>query len=241
MKGLNLQETSTSLFAWLNELMQAHGLLTWGAADLRGFSTPRDETGHQFPVAVSFIIPVDPSIMVEVRGGPNQAYADEYARINARLNELGVSIAESIKSRGHRAQSLAASERTDTVNIKGDFPHKTAATRAGLGWIGKHCQLITYKYGSWVRLGTVFTNMDLPCGPSVERNFCGKCSQCVEACPAHALAGGSWSPGIPRETMLDARRCDNFKKEFYPQYHGGHVCGICSAVCPHSIKAFRRR
>ena len=235
-----MKETSNSLYAWLNELMRAHALFAWGAADVREFSTPRDETGRQFPVAVSFIIPVAPSIMVALRDGPNQAYADEYKNINDRLNEAGLSIARAIASKWYRAQPLAASERTDTVNIKGDFPHKTAATRAGLGWIGKHCQLITRKYGSWVRLGTVFTDMDLECGPPMERNFCGKCSLCVDACPVNALAGSSWHPGMEREKILDVRKCDGWKIEHYPQY-GGHLCGICSAVCPYSIKASGKR
>ena len=141
-----------------------------------------------------------------------------------------------IRSRGFRAQFLAASDRTDTVNIKGDFPHKTAATRAGLGWIGRHCQLITRKYGSWIRLGTVFTDMAIPCGPPVERSFCGRCLRCVEACPAKALKGNAWYPGLPREEILEAEACDLWKKEHYFKYHKGHVCGICSAVCPYGLK-----
>jgi len=62
-----------------------------------------------------------------------------------------------IQNQGFQALALAASDRTDKVNIKGGFPHKTAVTRAGLGWIGRHCQLITRKFGSWIRLGTIFT------------------------------------------------------------------------------------
>ena len=74
----------------------------------------------------------------------------------------------------------------DPIKTK-NFPHKTAATRAGLGWVGRHCQLITRRFGSWVRLGTIFNHIELPCGPPIERNFCGHCKLCVEACPAKAL------------------------------------------------------
>ena len=202
--------------------------------------TPQDETGQRFPFAISFAIPMNPQIMVSISTGPNQAYADEYAKVNNHINELSEALAAAIKIRRSRSQPLAASLRTDTVNIKGDFPQKTAATRAGLGWIGRHCQLITRPFGSWVRLGTVFTDMELPCGPPMERNLCGHCTRCVEACPAKALKGNAWHPGLSREEILDVRVCDRWKKEHYFQYHKGHNCGICSAVCPYGLKVLKR-
>jgi len=179
--------------------------------------------------------------MAGIRCGPNQAYADEYAGVNVLINDLAEKLAAEIRARGFRAKPLAASERTDSVNIKGDFPHKTAATRAGLGWIGRHCQLITRKYGSWIRLGTVFTDMTFPCGPPVERSFCGRCTRCVVACPAGALKGKAWYPGLPREDILDVQACDSWKKEHYFQYHRGHTCGICSAVCPYGLKTLEKK
>ena len=221
---------------WLTAWMEAHKIALWGAADLRDISTPRDETGREFPYAISWAIPMDPHIMAGIKNGPNQAYADEYARVNILINELSTALAGEITARGFRSKSLAASDRTDTVAIKGDFPHKTAATRAGVGWIGLHCQLITRPFGPWVRLGTVFTDMELPCGPPKERNFCGQCTRCVDACPANALKGNAWYPGLPREEILDVRACDQWKKEHYFRYHKGHNCGICSAVCPFGLK-----
>ncbi|MCE5334495.1 MAG: 4Fe-4S dicluster domain-containing protein [Desulfobacteraceae bacterium] len=174
--------------------------------------------------------------MVSIQNGPNQSYADSYTRVNAMINRLSGDLATEIRSRGYGAGPLAASVRTDTVKIGGEFPHKTAATRAGLGWIGRHCQLITRAFGSWVRLGTVFTDMVLPCGPSMDRGFCGRCARCVEACPAKALKGAAWYPGIPREDILDAHACDRWKKEHWHRFNQGHVCGICSAVCPYGLK-----
>ena len=232
---------STSFPAWLTEWMEVRKITLWGASDLRDFSTPRDETGQGFPFALSWAIPMNPQIMVSIQKGPNQAYADEYAGVNNRINELSEALAAEIKDRAFRSKPLAASNRTDTVNIKGDFPHKTAATRAGLGWIGRHCQLITRPFGSWIRLGTVFTDIKLLCGPPMKRSFCGDCMRCVDACPAQALTGNPWYPGVPREDILDVRACDQWKKEHYFQYHNGHNCGICSAVCPYGLKVLKRR
>lgn len=225
---------------WLIEWMNERGIALWGAADLRDFCTPRDEAGHGFPFAISWAIPMDPRIMAGIRSGPNQAYADEYARVNVLINQMAEELAREIKSGGAGASPLDASTRTDPVGIRGDFPHKTAATRAGLGWIGRHCQLVTRRFGSWVRLGTVFTDMALPCGPPVDRSFCGRCARCVGACPAGALTGAAWCPGIPREDILDAHACDKWKKEHWAHLHEGHVCGICSAACPYGMKSLAR-
>jgi epoxyqueuosine reductase len=232
---------STAFPSWLTEWMKENNITLWGAADLHGFSTPLDETGHSFPIALSWVIPMNPQIIVSIQNGPNQAYADEYARVNNRINELSVSLAATIKGKGFRAKALAASDRTDTLNIKGDFPHKTVATRAGLGWVGRHCQLITRPFGSWIRLGSVFTDIELPCGLPTERNFCGRCTCCVEACPAKALKGSAWYPEVSREEILDVQACDQWKKEHYFQYHKGHNCGICSAVCPWGLRVLKKK
>lgn len=232
--------SSESFPSWLTEWMEAQKIVLWGMADLRDFSTPRNETGQGFSSALSWGIPLNPEIMVSVRNGPNRTYAEEYARVNNRINELSGALAVEIKGRGFRAKPLAASDRTDAVNISGDFPHKTAATRAGLGWVGRNCQLITHKFGPWIRLGTVFADSELPCGPPVERSFCGLCTRCVEACPAKALKGKTWYPGIPREEILDVQACDEWKKEHYFQYHNGHNCGICSSVCPYGLKVLKK-
>jgi epoxyqueuosine reductase QueG len=216
--------------------MQQQKIDLWGVADLGDFDTPADSRGQGFQKAVSFAIPMTPAVMAGIKNGPDQAYADEYARVNDQINKISDRLATAIIGHESQALALAASVRSDPVNIKGDFPHKTAATMAGLGWIGRHCQLITRKFGSWVRLGTVFTDMELPGGSPVERSYCGTCTNCVEACPAGALKGGAWEAGMPRKEILDVKACDRWKKENYYQFHQGHNCGICSAVCPYSLK-----
>jgi epoxyqueuosine reductase QueG len=233
-------KSQRSITFWLSLWMKKQGIFLWGAADLHGFIVPKDENGNRFPIGISFAVPMSPTIMISIRNGPNKAYADEYTRVNDLINTLSRDLTVEINSQGHQALALAASARTDQVNIKGDFPHKTAATRAGIGWIGRHCQIITRTFGSWVRLGTVFTDLPAPCGQPLQRNFCGNCMRCIEACPANALSGKAWKPGVSREEILNAQVCDRWKKEHYFRFHNGHNCGICSAVCPYGLKYFNK-
>jgi len=230
---------STSGLQWLTDWMNERGIDLWGVADLRGFATPCDETGQPFPSAVSFAIPMNARIMAGIQAGPTRAYAEEYVRVNRLIDSLSASLAHDIRLKGSRSSALAASGGTDPASIRAAFPHKTAATRAGLGWIGRNCQLITRRFGPWVRLGTVFTDMELPAGVPVEKGLCGACSRCVEACPAGALKGAVWSAGLPREEMLDAEACDSWKREAQFEFLDEYVCGMCSGVCPFGLAALR--
>lgn len=242
MQALPAAESDRSVHEhWVRTWMRQHDIDVWGMADLRDVETVRDDTGLRFPYAIAWGVPMNPHVMADIRHGPNQAYADEYARANERINDLGQRLAAGLIRRGFRASPLAASARTDKTAIRGDFPHKTAATRAGLGWIGRHCQLVTRPYGPWVRLGTVFTDLTIRCGQPTHRSYCGRCFRCVEACPAKALSGATWTPGVARETILDAHACDKWKKDHYFAYHRGHNCGICSSVCPYGRKGLRKR
>ena len=116
---------------WLVNWMAAKDVNLWGAADLRDFDTPAYKTGKRFPYALSMAFPINPNNMVTIQNGPNQAYADEYSRVNTRINTLSEALATEFRNRTISSLHLAASVRTDPVSIKGDFPHKTAATRAG--------------------------------------------------------------------------------------------------------------
>ena len=235
-----MSDSLLAMPSWLDLWIKANSVSLWGVADLTVFSTPKDETEQGFPRAIAFAMPMDSEIMHSIQNGPNQGYADEYARKNNMINVLSIELTSEIRKRGYRSQPLAASERTDKRNIKGDFPHKTVATRAGIGWIGRHCQLVTRPFGPWVRLGSVFTDMALPCATPNNEEYCGKCVKCVDACPANALKRNAWYPGISREKIIDVQACDQWKKEHYFQYHKGHNCGICSAVCPFGLKQLKK-
>ena len=119
--------------AWLAEWMTAQGVLLWGIADLRAFDAPRDETGRNFPSAISWVWRMNPEIMTSIQTGPNQAYAEEYAQANEWLTRVAQNLADEIVGRGFRARPLDASVRADGADLQSEFPHKTAARRRASG------------------------------------------------------------------------------------------------------------
>jgi len=225
-----------ALLAGIKEIMASHGCEMFGFADLRGLA-PKGLSS--FDRAISFAIRMDPVVMAGLEHGPTPAYAVLYGQVNLRINALAAELSRELRRAGHEAWPVPASIRSDPVNIKGDFPHKTAATRAGLGWVGRHCQLVTRRYGPWLRLGTVLTGAPFAPGTPVEKSGCGKCMKCVQACPAGALSGAAWQPGLERAVILDAWACDAYKKERFKAFHGGHNCGICTSACPVGMKQLR--
>jgi epoxyqueuosine reductase len=115
----------------------------------------------------------------------------------------------------------------------GPVQDKVWAQRAGLGWIAKNGNLITRQYGSWVFLGEVLTNLDLP-PDRPHLPHCGTCTRCLDACPTGAL---------PSPYVVDANRCIAYhtienRAETLPADIAAHMqgwvagCDICQDVCP---------
>jgi len=216
----------------------SHGCTLYGFADLTGL-TPGELA--KFHRGISFVFQMEPWVMDQLAQGPTDAYSVLYGQVNLRIDALAAEVVRALERSGHQAWALPASTRSDPVNIRGDFQHKTAATRAGLGWVGKNCQLLTRPWGPWVRLGTVLTDAPLDPAEPIEKSLCGKCTQCIQACPAEALNGGSWRPGVARDVILDAWARDRYKNTHFHQFHGGHNCGICTQACPVGQKVLRKK
>lgn len=197
-----------------------------------------DRLSH-LPRGVSLAIRMDEALMDSVHAGPTGPYYAEYIRVNALINELTAVMVQTLTIAGYRAKAVHSSERVDVINIAGEFPHKTAAVQAGLGWIGRNCQLVTRAFGPRVRLGTVLTDASLAMPPApTQRSYCGDCDACVRVCPTGALTGAKWTRGMERERILDAAKCDAWKKTNYGAFDG-NVCGICTSACP--MGAMRRK
>ena len=220
------------------QITASHGCKLYGFADLKGFTPGQQANLHH---AISFVFQMNPWVMDQLAQGPTDAYAVLYSQVNMRIDALSAEVVRALTRAGHRAWAVPSSVRSDPVNIRGDFQHKTAATRAGLGWVGKNCQLLTRPWGPWVRLGTVLTDAPFEPAEPIEKSLCGKCTKCIEACPAQALKGGAWRPGVERGAILDAWACDHYKKTHFYQFHGGHNCGICTRACPVGQKILRKK
>ena len=92
--------TDPSMPAWLVQWMSGQAIELWGAADLTEFATPPDAGGQRLSYAVCWALPMTPHIMAGIQQGPNQAYADEYARVNARINQISVELVRELERRG---------------------------------------------------------------------------------------------------------------------------------------------
>ena len=211
-------------------------LLTHGA-DLVGFgdvTTLPDEVTGGLPRAVSIAVALDPAIVRAISNGPTRPYYAEYERVNDLLATLCERAAQIFIQAGYQAETVrATTEKFDPVSLSTHTQHKSIATRAGLGWIGKSALLITRKYGPAVRLSSVLTDAELDTGEPVDASHCGDCRKCVDRCPAGAIVGHNWSVGDPREAMYDAFACrDMATKLSGRQGIVSTICGICINACP---------
>lgn len=227
----------------LNERIRT--MLKEQGADLVGFANitdlPAEMTGG-LPAAVSIAVRLDPSVVIEISNGPTKRYYKEYGRVNELLGKLCRQIADLLTTCGRQAEAIEATTGNfDIHTLSMPLQHKTIATRAGLGWIGKSALLITEKYGPAIRLGSVLTDAEFETGEPVDMSRCGDCRRCVDCCPAGAIAGPNWSVGAPRDSMYDAFACRETAMRLSKQQGiESTICGICINVCPWTQKYISR-
>ena len=146
---------------------------------------------------------------------------DYHKLMRKKLQRLAARIEDEIGPFGYRAF-------VDSAPVL----EKALAEKAGLGWIGKHSNLLTRNSGSWFFLGEIYTDLPLPVDKPVA-NHCGDCVRCIDACPTGAIVG---------PYQVDARKCISYltielkgsiPEELRPQM-GNRIfgCDDCQAVCP---------
>ena len=137
-------------------------------------------------------------------------------------------------------QQLAPQESTRCYVDTGPVMEKAWAQQGGLGWIGKHSNLVSTDYGSWLLLGEILTTLPLEADePGID--LCGSCTLCMQACPTEA---------IPEPYVLDARKCISYltiefkgEEQEIPQdlanKMGNRIfgCDDCLDICPFNINA----
>ncbi len=155
---------------------------------------------------------------------PRYTWHDAYAELREKLDLLGRRL------RGSYRVLVDANQHVD----------REGAARAGIGFYGKNTMLITRRFGSWVVLGTLVTDVDVERTPRLDLD-CGECRLCIDACPTGALD----EPGV-----LDSGKClsywtqapepipERYREELGSQVYG---CDICQDVCPWNRGVERRR
>ncbi len=146
---------------------------------------------------------------------------DYHKVLRARLKKLAQRINREIGDFGYRVF-------TDSAPVL----EKAIAEKAGIGWIGKHTNLIDSKTGSWFFLGELYVDLELPTD-QVATNHCGSCQKCIDICPTQAIVG---------PYQVDARLCISYLtielKEAIPENlrskMGNRIygCDDCQFVCP---------
>jgi len=162
-----------------------------------------------------------------LRDAPDKGDVSVYARnrdyhdvVKKRLKALARWMAEQ--------HGAAVKVFVDTAPVM----EKPLAEAAGIGWQGKHSNLVSREFGSWLFLGEVFTDLELDAGPA-ESDHCGECRRCLDTCPTKAF---------PAPYRIDARRCISYltiehkgpiPRELRPLM-GNRIygCDDCLAVCP---------
>jgi epoxyqueuosine reductase len=155
---------------------------------------------------------------------PRYTWSDRYAELREKLDALGQRLGGSYRV------LVDANQHVD----------REGAARAGVGFYGKNTMLITRRYGSWVVLGTLVTDVEIEASPPLALD-CGSCRLCIDACPTGALD----DPGV-----LDSTRCLSYwtqapgsippqhREELGVQVYG---CDICQDVCPWNRGIEKRR
>jgi epoxyqueuosine reductase len=202
-----------------------HGEMRWMAADPEKRTDPSriwSEARSVIALALNYYTPIQHSEQPERGKISRYAWGEDYHRIlKERLADLARRIVE-----------LEPAARGLYYSDTGPMMDKAWAHKGGVGWIGKHSNLITRALGSWVFLGEILLNLELEYDPE-DRKYCGTCHRCIDACPTRAIVA---------PYVVDARLCISYltielrgaiPRELRPLV-GTRIfgCDDCQDVCP---------
>lgn len=216
----------------INALLEELGVAKYGYADLKGMVP---EQYHKLTTEISIVIRLSDMVMNEITDeAPTHTYFHHYRTVNAFIDHCTLRVVMLLQKLGYHAVAIPASQSINMpgYDYSGVFQHRTAATQAGMGWIGKNACLITEEFGPRVRLGTVLTNMPAEFDRPITESKCGTCDICVRKCPPIALVGNLWSEEMERNSLVLADVCSHHMSTHYKHIGRGVVCGICVKSCP---------
>ncbi len=221
----------SEFFSALRQRLLYEGLCEVGCSRIDE-TVPPDLARYHY--AITLMYRLSDAIVDEIEASPTYAYFQHYRAANALLDRCALIACEMLRREGAAAYPIAASQ---SVHDRGDkytgiYQHKSAATAAGLGWIGKSALFVSPEYGPRVRLATVLTDMELPCAAEPMESRCGDCDLCVKACPSGAVLGRNYVRGMKRDEIFDAEKCSQHMKKAFGHIGRGAVCGLCMRACP---------
>ncbi len=221
----SLLPEGTLLHEWLARSYQ--GEMSWMARDPEQRADPR----KLFPEARSVV-------MVALNYYTPHAHSDHPGTGKVSRYAWGDDYHEVVGEKLHRLMAWIKTQWPEAegkvcVDIQ-PMMDKAWAVRAGLGWIGKHTNLITDEYGSWVFLGELLLNLELESDRDQVADQCGSCTLCIDACPTSAIV---------EPYVLDSTVCISYAtiESRAPEMHpdvAAHLegwlygCDICQDVCP---------
>lgn len=216
----NEENTENLTEQFTNELIKQGADLV-GIGDLT--ELPENDR-NKLPVGICLAVKFPKDVVSGIVDLPTREYYDAYNALNSRLYSLTDFAIKILKEWGYHATSRTS------------LPHKTIATRSGIGWVGKSNLLVTERYGSMIRLASVLTDAPLKTAAPVNESKCGDCMLCVDACPASVLTGKLWDTTVTRDEILNTSKCSAMAIERSISGFGIPIelCGKCFAVCKYT-------
>ena len=216
----------------LREILMENGAVEVGYGDVSDIVEGSLKTG------ISVLRPMPPEMVVGIEKDVTAEYRQWYIDTNNILDKAIKAGAEYLRSLGYEVKEYTTDKVVRDENNCTELPLKSLAIRAGLGWIGKSCILVTPQYGGALRLSGMITDAPLPVAEPIFESRCGDCTKCMEICPYDAIKGTTWEKGMEREKVVDQAACAAGALKRCREVLGVDmtICGKCFVFCPYTRK-----